>query len=154
MIVREYEGDLFDSHMQTLLNPVNVVGVMGKGLALAFRKRFPQVYTEYLKHFPKTYERRVHPAKGRRLYVAPMTDHQQCLLFPTKLHWKDPSPLGLVADNLRLLARDYQQLGIRSLALPLLGCGHGALDWVRHVRPLIYRQLDPLPIAIEIVLPL
>lgn len=151
MIVLEARGDLFSSPRQTLVCPVNVVGVMGAGLARTFAERYPAVLEEYRRLFPVLSLRRINPRYGMRLATVPLEDGRQCLLFPTKLHWKDPSPLPLIASNLALLARQYRELNIQSLAMPAIGCGLGGLSWPLQVKPLIVRTLHPLPVDVDLL---
>lgn len=152
MIAYEGPGNILTSTRQTLVCPVNVVGTMGKGLAKSFADTFPGLLTDYLTVFPRrSYLMRVDAAQGRRLVVGRIDDARQCLFFPTKLHWRDSSPIGLIVDNLKLLQRVYQELGITSLAVPALGCGEGGLEYCR-VRPIFQRAFEPLPIEVDILL--
>ena len=153
MIVREQEGDIFESPRQTLVCPVNVVGAMGKGLAKAFADRYPGLLQRYREHFPKAFNEFVDPRKGRQLFAVPLSETQQCLLFPTKLHYRHDSPVALIHDNLRLLSERFESLGITSMAVPALGCGEGHLLYRRDIRPLFGRFLHPLPVEVDVVLP-
>jgi O-acetyl-ADP-ribose deacetylase (regulator of RNase III) len=140
-MLRFVTDDLFGSPAQTLVNPVNTVGVMGKGLALAFRRRFPGgLFADYVR-VCRTRELRVGTLylwRGSTPWV---------LCFPTKTHWRLPSQLGYVEEGLRCFASTYQALGITSAAFPLLGCGCGGLD-PGAVRRLLAHYLDPLPIEV------
>lgn len=158
MIIREDVGDLFNCQSQTLACTTNSVGAMGKGVALEFRKRVDGLYEFYQRRNPpmpyaltprlrEDVERRAHV-----LDVYPIANQgKQVLLFPTKYHWRDNSPLELIEDNLRTLSQSYQNLGIESLAIPALGCGNGGLLYDRDVRPLVWTYLNPLPIPVEVL---
>lgn len=151
MIISESIGDIFKSGMQTLVCPVNKVGVMGNGLAYAFRKKIEGLWPAYQQAC--SYE--VFDV-GSRLFVFEETaadrQGQQVLCFPTKNHWRHDSKLTLIEAGLVSLAENYVRLGITSLAVPGLGCGKGNLQW-EQVRPLIWNHLDPLPLRVEVYEP-
>lgn len=142
----EVSGDIFESPLQTITCPVNSVGVMGAGLALHFRRRYPNLYQQYrglCRALPNSFYRTIH--------VVPLgRSGKQCLLFPTKRHWKGFSTVEQINYNLALLARTYQTHGITSLALPALGCGLGGLDYQTQVLPLIRQYLDPLSLTVHL----
>ena len=138
-------GDLFQSKAQTLVNTVNCVGVMGKGVALAFKERYPEMYEDYRE---KCQRGKINPGE-LTLYK----EYEPWVLnFPTKRHWKSQSRLEDIDIGLRKLATGYKEWGITSLAMPALGCGHGGLDW-NDVRALIEKYLGKTEIAIEIYEP-
>lgn len=136
-------GDIFTSTAQTLVNPVNCVGVMGKGLALAFKQRFPAIYEPYRK---RCEQKLLRPHMVQLLRSA---SHQWVLNFPTKDHWRDPSRLSYVECGLLAFADLYEVRGITSIAFPVLGCGEGRLEW-RDVQPVMERILGPLSLPCEI----
>lgn len=150
---RAIDGDtIMKSHMQTITNTVNCVGVMGKGVALKFKHAHPRNYEDYVE---RCRQGRVRPGEP---YVFE-ADHKRdkpnlelILNFPTKNHWRNPSRLFWVDDGLQALSKHYEAWGIRSLALPPLGCGNGGLAW-EEVWPLICHHLDGLPIEIEVWVP-
>jgi len=129
-------GDIFKSKAQVLTNPVNCVGVMGKGLALAFKNKFPDMFLDY-------------KAKCDRQEVIPGRPYLwensfvQILNFPTKRHWSQDSLLSDIEDGLKYLAQNYAQMGVSSLALPALGSGFGGLKWA-DVKNLINKYLGPI----------
>lgn len=110
------QGDIFESSCEVIANPINCVGVMGGGLALAFKKKFP-------KHF-ETYKKMCQNGeiKVGELYVVDGDEKHKVLLFPTKIHWKNPSLMEYVESGLEYLAKNYDKLGIKSVAIPALGC--------------------------------
>ncbi len=150
MIVYEGPGDLFTCRMQTITCSINTVGAMGKGIALEFKQRVPGLYEYYRERYC---DRPPHYPSIHRLEVFSLTPRRKVLLFPTKDHWRFPSKLGMIQANLEQLACRYEELGIDSLGLPLIGCGHntGQLDWERQVRPLVHHYLDPLPLPVKIL---
>jgi O-acetyl-ADP-ribose deacetylase (regulator of RNase III) len=141
------EGDLFKSDCQTLTCPVNTVGVMGAGLALAFRNRVPGLF-EFYQEACK--EKRF---KVGDLLVFPIPDtDKQVLLFPTKAYWRNPSKIEYVESGLKTLKEQYKELGIKSLAMVPIGCGRGQLDFIRCVKPLIYHHLKELEVDVSILI--
>jgi O-acetyl-ADP-ribose deacetylase (regulator of RNase III)/uncharacterized protein YwgA len=143
--VRVLEGDLLKSRMHTLVNTVNTVGVMGKGVALAFKKRYPAMYDDYLKRCDR------HAVKLGEPYIYEAGDHL-IVNFPTKDHWRSMSRLSDIVDGLEYLERHYKAWGIRSLAVPPLGCGNGQLEW-RLVGPVLLRHLRRFDIPVELYAP-
>ena len=137
------KGNLFQSPAQVLVNTVNTVGVMGKGIALEFKRLFPEMYEQY----------RNLCEQGRFeigmlwLYKSP---NKWVLNFPTKKHWRYPSRIEYIEAGLRKLVDRYAELGIHSIAIPPLGCGNGQLDFRTQVQPLIDSYLSPLPIEVFI----
>ncbi len=145
-MVRVMLGDLFASKAQTLVNTVNTVGVMGKGIALEFKKRFPDMYDDYVERCRRRQVRLGQPYLYKRL-ITPWV-----LNFPTKDDWRSVSRLGDIIAGLDYLERHYQEWGIASLAVPPLGCGQGQLDW-RVVGRVLYQRLGRLNIPVELYAP-
>lgn len=137
-----HRTSILTSQAQTVVNTVNTVGVMGKGIASEFKARYPDMF--------KTYRKLCREGQfdiGQLwLWKAP---NQWVLNFPTKKHWRNPSKLSYIEAGIRKFVDQYERRGIREIAFPRLGCGHGGLDWA-DVRPLMERYLSPLPIAIYI----
>ena len=140
------QSSLLVSPARTLVNTVNTVGVMGKGIAKVFRDAYPEMYEAYRR---RCEAKEIEPGV-LQLYRAP---HKSILNFPTKRHWRQPSRLEDVEAGLRTFVESYVELGLTSVAFPQLGCGNGGLDWERQVRPLMERYLAPLPIDVYIHLP-
>ncbi len=145
MMVRFVSGNLFDSKAQALVNTVNCVGVMGKGIALAFKERFPKMFEDYRRRCEKE---EVQPGV---LMIYKDTE-PWVINFPTKRHWRGNSRIEDIEAGLVTLVARTKEWGLRSLALPALGCGHGGLNWA-DVRPLIERYLTELDIDIEVYEP-
>jgi len=139
-------GDLFQSKAQTLVNTVNCVGIMGKGVALEFKKRFPGMYEDYVQRCQMKQVKLGQPYLYKQL-IPPWI-----LNFPTKDHWRSVSRLEDIIHGLQHLVQHYQEWGITSLAVPPLGCGQGQLEW-RVVGPTLYRYLDRLAIPVELYAP-
>ena len=140
-------GDLFESHAQTLTNTVNTVGVMGKGIALQFKKRYPNMYNDYLHRCDQKSVKIGEPY----LFKGSLFD-KWVLNFPTKEHWRSPSRLDAIQKGLKHIQVNYEEWGIESLAVPPLGCGEGNLEW-RIVGPTLYRGLAELDIPIDLYAP-
>lgn len=143
-------GDIFASGADVLVCPVNCVGAMGKGLALAFKWKWPDVAANY----------GILCRDGRMaLGECALTfgaDGQAVLLFPTKGHWRERSTLEAIAaglaDYARFVGQRYPGFVPTSIAIPALGCGLGGLDW-RDVRPLIVEALRDLPLRVMLYPP-
>lgn len=140
------QGNLFESPAQTLVNTVNTVGAMGKGIALQFKHYFPAMFEEYHRL-----------CLDGKLDIGTLhiyqTSHKKILNFPTKKEWRRPSKLAYIEAGLETFVRIYQDAGIQSVAFPPLGCGNGELDYA-DVRPLMESYLRPLPIPVYLYPPL
>lgn len=139
-------GDLFASDAQTIANTVNCVGVMGKGVALEFKKRFPRMARDYEARCSRGEVRLGEP------YIYEDQSDRRILNFPTKGHWRSASRFSDIEHGLDYLATHIEEWGITSLALPPLGCGNGGLAW-SEIGPLIYSKLQALPINVEVYAP-
>lgn len=133
---------LLTSGVQTIVNPVNTVGAMGKGLAAELKKRDPEMFKRYRELC------RAGSFHVGQLWLWKGPD-QWVLSFPTKEHWRDPSQLSYIQAGLEKFVESYQERGITEIAFPRLGCGHGGLDW-GEVRPLMERYLAGLPIRVDV----
>lgn len=139
MTIEPGTGNLLEADVDALVNPVNTQGVMGKGLALQFKRAFPDVFQSYVRACKagEVVTGKVHVV---RRSVAP----RFILGFPTKQHWRHPSKLEYIRDGLDDLVQQVRALEIQSIAIPPLGCGLGGLAW-EDVRPLIDAAFVPLP---------
>jgi O-acetyl-ADP-ribose deacetylase (regulator of RNase III) len=135
-------ASLFDSPAQTLVNTVNTVGVMGKGIAKSFRERYPKMFDEY---------RRL--CTANKLSIGNLhlwkSDDRWVLNFPTKTTWRLPSKIDYIEAGLETFARNYASMGVTSVSFPPLGCGNGNLNW-DEVRPLMEMYLSKLSIPVYI----
>ncbi|HEU5156040.1 MAG TPA: macro domain-containing protein [Streptosporangiaceae bacterium] len=144
-LIRITSGDLLTSKLQTLVNTVNCVGVMGKGIALAFKRRYPEMYEDYVRRCDRG------EVQLGRPYAYKADDHL-IVNFPTKYHWRAVSRLEDIVAGLNYLKSHYKEWGITSIAVPPLGCGHGQLEW-EVVGPTLYRHLAQLGIPVELYAP-
>lgn len=146
-ITHDPSGDILQSRCQTLVCPVNVVGIMGKGLAEQMSVKYSGLFYNYRKACLSGL------LTINTLWVYPLRlykSDKQVLCFPTKQHWKPNSKLEWIEANLKTLATEYEEMNIKSIAIPMLGCGEGKLDWEKEVRPLIHKYLGKLPIPITV----
>lgn len=134
-------GDLFQADAEALVNAVNCVGVMGRGIALQFKQAFPHNFTAYAAACKRG---EVEPGRMLVVETAQRTAPRYIVNFPTKRHWKDKSRLADIDSGLLALIAEVRRLGIRSIAVPPLGCGLGGLAWT-DVRPRIERAFAALP---------
>ncbi|MCC6848728.1 MAG: macro domain-containing protein [Deltaproteobacteria bacterium] len=140
-MMRYVQGNLLDATADALVNTVNEVGVMGKGVALMFREAFPESARLYEEACAR------HEVKVGRILVTEnraLLGPRWILHFPTKKHWRHPSRLEWVREGLKDLVRVLRSNGIQSVAIPPLGCGNGGLEW-RQVRREIEAALSDLP---------
>ncbi len=136
-------GDLFHSPAQVLVNTVNTVGVMGKGIALEFKRIYPDMFRSY----QRLCEHNMFHVGQLWLWKSP---NKWVLNFPTKKHWRSPSRPEYIEAGLKKFQQAYNDLSIHSIAFPALGCGNGELDFDTQVRPLMEQYLKDLPIDIFI----
>jgi O-acetyl-ADP-ribose deacetylase (regulator of RNase III) len=135
------QGNLLDAQVEALVNAVNTAGVMGKGLALQFKKAYPEMFRDY-----------VRVCKVGLLQIGVMHVYEQAhgaqprylINFPTKEQWRSPSKVAYIEKGLAALVSEVKQREIRSIAIPALGCGLGGLEW-DEVYPLIQAAFAELP---------
>ena len=137
-------GDIFNTECEALVNPVNIKGIMGKGLALAFKTKYPAHFENY-KRACKSGEMTTEKVLAYQEINGPMI-----ICLATKDDWRDSSKMEYVSAGLDDLAKQIETLGIISVAIPKLGCGLGGLDWNK-VRPLIVEKMSAIDgISVEI----
>ena len=166
-------NNIFEAKTDVIVNPTNLIGPMGAGLARQFKEKYSGIEGVYriscgIRSREKTYDgfRSAEKPSGfiitdasqpmfegnlflyRNSAVNP--DMPRVLCFPTKRHWKDPSDLDLIRKGLQTFVSEYRRFNIKSITFPKLGCGLGGLDWEKEVKPLMHRYLDDLPIQIEV----
>lgn len=119
-------GNIFDENVEALVNPVNCVGVMGKGLALEFKKRFPENFDAYVQACK-------HRTIGLgHLFVFHRPEKPGHIInFPTKQHWRDKSTIEYIMLGIIDLLGVIKHYKIGSIAIPAIGCGLGGLEWPR-----------------------
>jgi O-acetyl-ADP-ribose deacetylase (regulator of RNase III) len=139
-------GNLLTQDADALVNTVNTEGIMGKGIALQFKKAWPAMFKDYAAAC-----KRGEVTLGRMHVWATesLTGPRYIINFPTKSHWRARSRLADIETGLRDLTRVIRELGITSIAIPPLGCGNGGLDW-REVEPRILSSLEPLSSTVDV----
>jgi O-acetyl-ADP-ribose deacetylase (regulator of RNase III) len=133
-------GDIFSEDVEALVNPVNCVGIMGRGVALQFRKAWPENYKAYAEACRK------HDVQPGRMFVfenSRFMNPRYIINFPTKRHWRDPSRIEDIESGLAALVEEIQKRSIRSIAMPAIGAGLGGLSWIK-VRSLIEKAMTKL----------
>lgn len=164
MSVEVKVGDLLASECQTLVNTVNTVGVMGKGIAAAFRDRFPAMYKDYKRRCEITDPSDPEKVQLGRPYLyrhppsqlsldSELAPAPQIVNFPTKEHWRRPSSWSAILEGLDFLRAHLREWEVESIAVPPLGCGHGGLEW-RVVGPTLYQRCVDFGIPVELYAPL
>lgn len=139
-------ADILQSKAQTLINTVNCVGIMGKGIALEFKERFPEMFDDYVRRCERKQVRPGVPYLYKGLLPP------QIINFPTKDHWKSVSRIADIERGLQYLLKHYREWEVISLAIPPLGCDNGQLEW-KTVGPLIYRYANQMDIPIDLYAP-
>jgi len=134
-------GNLLEAEAEALVNTVNCVGFMGKGIALQFKQAFPENFSacESASHAGQ-----VQPGRMFIFETREMIGPKYIINFPTKRHWKGKSKLEDIDAGLDALVKNVAHLGIKSIAVPPLGCGLGGLDW-NEVRPRIELAFKTVP---------
>ena len=144
MTIKHIKGNIFSSKCQTLVNTVNCVGVMGKGIALVHKLRYPEMYLEYKEHCKNKLIR-----TGSLWLYTKQENAPWILSFPTKFHWKYPSKIEWIEEGLQKFVETYDKKGITSIAFPLLGTHNGGLA-INEVKLLMENYLSKCAIDIEI----
>lgn len=140
-------GNIFESKAHTLVNTVNCVGVMGKGIAKEFKKHYPDMFKDYAARCEDGLVQ-----LGKPYHFTNLFGDISIVNFPTKKHWRSPSRLSDIEKGLEYFIMHYKEWGIQSVAFPPLGCGNGGLEW-QAVGPLMYQKLGNLDIPFEIFAP-
>lgn len=148
-MIKYTKGNLLEANAQALVNTVNTVGVMGKGIALQFKNRFPNNYKEYRAACKAgTFK------TGQVLIVkeGDLLNQKIIVNFPTKSHWKEKSKYEYITTGLIALKKAINDYNIESIAIPPLGCGNGGLDW-SVVKEMIEKELNNLKTNIYVFEP-
>lgn len=141
-MIKLTQGDLLkQGDVDAIVNTVNCVGVMGKGIALQFKNKWPANFAAYAAACKAG---QVRPGRMFVFDSGGLVKPNFIINFPTKDHWRGSSKIGFIRDGLVDLVAQVKRLGIRSIAVPPLGCGNGGLDWA-DVRPLIEAAFETLP---------
>lgn len=139
-MIEVIQGDLFEAKADAYVNTVNTVGVMGKGIALQFKRKFPENFTAYARAC------KAGSVQIGKMFIFDRGSVSQpnfIVNFPTKKHWRSRSKLEFINEGLLDLANQIERLSISSIAMPALGCNNGGLDW-EDVQPLIQKALGPI----------
>jgi O-acetyl-ADP-ribose deacetylase (regulator of RNase III) len=134
-------GNLLQADAEALVNTVNCVGYMGKGIALQSKQAYPENFRAYER---ACQAKVVRPGHMFIFETGRMMNPRYIINFPTKRHWRGKSRIGDIQSGLAALTEDVKRLGIKSIAIPPLGCGNGGLNW-SEVRPLIESAFVSLP---------
>ena len=141
------KGNILEANVEALVNTVNTVGIMGKGIALAFKKKFPENYKIYKE-----------ACENNQLKIGDLLVTQTgrsipkyIINFPTKQHWRNRSKIEFIEKGMEKLVEVIQEKNIKSIAIPPLGCGNGGLNW-KDVKPVILKGLETVKHSTEIVL--
>lgn len=141
------DGNLFEGNHFAIVNTVNCVGVMGKGIALQFKKRYPRNFLEYKRYCDS---KQLVPGT---LHIHYHNDNPKYIInFPTKRHWRDDSRLDDIVSGLRKLKKFLIEYDIPDIGIPALGCTNGKLDW-EIVREIIIKELEGVPTNITLYNP-
>ena len=143
------EGNLLQAPADALINTVNTEGVMGKGIALQFKEAFDLNYRLYRQACK---EQRVRVGEMFVTETHELVGPRFIINFPTKRHWKENSRLEYITEGLEDLKRVIAEYGIKSVAMPPLGCGNGGLDW-QQVRPIIVQAMADVTVPIQLYEP-
>lgn len=142
-VVFEGNLDVFTAPVQTVVVTVNLVGVMGAGVALGYKRRFPEAFKSYKYACGRGF-------KVGQLLLQRLPNGQLGLCFPTKKHWANPSELSWIVSGLTKLVETYKSKGITSLAITPLGCANGKLNYEKQVRPVMLEYLNQMDIPVYI----
>lgn len=140
------QANLLEAEVEAVVNTVNTVGVMGRGIALMFKERYPENFKAYAAAC------KAGEVKTGQMFITAtgeLSGPKWIINFPTKRHWRQPSRIEWIEEGLRDLVRAVREKGIRSIALPPLGCGNGGLNW-QEIRPLIERAAAEMP-GVEVI---
>lgn len=140
-MIKLTQGDILKADAEALVNTVNCVGVMGRGIALQFKKAYPENFKAYKAACD---DKEVQPGQMFVVDLARICTPHFIINFPTKRHWRGKSRLEDIQAGLKDLIEVVKRENIRSVAIPPLGCGLGGLDWAE-VRPLIVQAFEALP---------
>ena len=144
-MIKYIKGTVFNTRAQTIVNAVNCVGVMGTGIALEFKLRYPEMFNDYVEQCRSKKIKTGVPS----LYK--YYDNEFIMNFPTKEHWKSPSKIQWIDEGLKYFVNNYKSMKIQSIAFPKLGTNNGGLDW-NDVKILMEKYLEPIDLMVYICL--
>lgn len=138
------ERNIFETRCQTIVNTVNCVGVMGKGIALEMKNRYPEMFEKYKDFCQKGY------IDIGKLWLYKYSDEKWILNFPTKKHWKDNSEYEYIEEGMKKFLNTYKERGIKTIAFPMLGCNNGGLDKDKVLQIMVQYLIKCEDIIVEI----
>lgn len=142
MIIQYRTVSIFGINAQAYVNPVNCIGISGNGLAFKFKREFPTNFDEYKK---ACIAGTLHPGGLFVYQLSWLEDYPKTIInFATKAHWRNRSRLEWIRTGMNLLSNTIIQNKIESIAIPMLGCGFGGLDWKSQVRPIVIDTLNTI----------
>lgn len=144
-MLKYYDGTIFNAPVKTYVNTVNCVGVMGAGIALEFKLRYPEMYDDYVK---RCKQEKITVGKP---YIYEHSNDIWIMNFPTKNHWKYPSKIEWIQEGLKYFVENYKKRDIKSISFPKLGTANGKLDWEK-VKNIMEKYLKDLDIDVYICL--
>jgi len=150
MSVTLKNGDLLKDTSEAIVNTVNCVGIMGKGIALQFKQRWPQNYQAYADECKR---KQIKPGKVFIHDLGQWEEPRYIVNFPTKVHWRGDSKIEYIESGLRDLIVQVERLGIKSIAVPPLGCGNGGLEWAKVKRAILEAFADHPGIRVNLFEP-
>lgn len=127
-MIEYVQGNIFAASVEALVNTVNCIGVMGRGIALQFKNAFPENFKAYAAACQR---KDVQPGRMFVYETNRLTNPRYIINFPTKRHWQSKSRMEDIDSGLKALAQEISDRHIRSIAIPALGCGLGGLDWAQ-----------------------
>lgn len=145
-MIKYKTGNLLNDSSDALVNTVNTVGVMGKGIALQFKQAYPKMFQEYVK------SHKIGKLEIGRMHVYQLDElvgPKYIINFPTKQHWREPSKLEYIEKGLSDLVKIVDELNLQTIALPPLGCGNGGLQWAQ-VQPLIEKAFENSSVVVHL----
>jgi O-acetyl-ADP-ribose deacetylase (regulator of RNase III) len=140
-VIAYKSGNILDEQAEAIVNTVNCVGIMGRGIAAQFKRVYPENFKRYA---AACKNKEVQPGRMFVVRISQLTNPQYIINFPTKRHWKGKSRIEDIVIGLESLGEQIEKLSLKSIAIPPLGCGLGGLDW-NEVKPLIQRFCDHYP---------
>lgn len=140
-MIENTKGNLLQAEAEALVNTVNCVGIMGKGIALQFKQAYPEMAKVYEKACKRE---EIQPGRVQVWDTGALRGPRHIINFPTKQHWRSKSRPEDIESGLVSLVQTIRELGIESIAVPPLGCGHGGLAWSK-VRRMIEKAFEEIP---------
>lgn len=144
-MIHYYEGTVFNTPAKVLVNTVNCFGVMGAGIALEFKLRYPEMFEDYV---IKCEQKEMYVGKPK---LFKYSQDVWIMNFPTKNHWRNPSKMNYIEEGLKYFVQNYKKANINSIAFPKLGTSNGGLDWLE-VKPMMEKYLREIDIDVYICL--